>query len=82
MSAPRLLLMNREVPHIIVAFAFHVQWDAAEPDALIATFQLSDTVEFKRWVKGFGERAEVIKPDWLRKEMHDELIAAAGVYET
>ena len=51
-----------------------------EPEALIATFRLADTVEFKRWVKGFGDRAEVLKPDWLRREMHDELLTAASQY--
>jgi len=51
-----------------------------EPEALIATFRLADTVEFKRWIKGFGDRAEVLKPDWLRGEMHEELLTAASQY--
>ena len=52
-----------------------------EPEALIATFRLADTVEFKRWIKGFGDRAEVLKPDRLRQEMQEELLAAAKQYE-
>lgn len=48
-----------------------------EPETLLATFRLADTVELKRWVKGFGDRAEVLKPDWLRSEMQEELLAAA-----
>ena len=51
-----------------------------EPEALIATFRLADTSEFKRWIKGFGDRAEVLKPERLRDEMHAELLSAAKRY--
>ena len=51
-----------------------------EQEALLATFRLANTVEFKRWLKGFGDQAEVIRPEWLRRELHDELSAAARVY--
>jgi hypothetical protein len=27
---------------------------------------LANTVEFKRWLKGFGAMAEILKPAWLR----------------
>ena len=50
------------------------------PEALIATFRLANVVEFKRWVKRFGNQAEVLKPKWLRAELHDELLAAARQY--
>jgi predicted DNA-binding transcriptional regulator YafY len=52
-----------------------------EPDALLATFRLSDFVELKRWLKGFGEHAEVLKPQSLRREMREELLAAARRYQ-
>ncbi len=52
-----------------------------EPDSLLATYRLSGVLEFKRWVKGFGEQAEVLKPVWLRQEMRDELRAAARLYD-
>ena len=48
-----------------------------EPHAVLATFRLSDLVEFKRWIKGFGEQAEVLKPTSLRREMREELLAAS-----
>lgn len=48
-----------------------------EPEAVMATFQLGNTVEFKRWIKGFGVEAELVRPDWLRREIRDELLAAA-----
>ncbi|GMU32795.1 MAG: transcriptional regulator [Planctomycetia bacterium] len=51
-----------------------------EPDNLVATFQLGDVVEFKRWILGFGPQAEVLRPDWLRAEIHHELNAAAEQY--
>ncbi len=51
------------------------------PDVLVATFRLSDFIEFKRWIKSFGDMAEVLRPDWLRAEMRQELLSAARLYE-
>lgn len=51
-----------------------------EPEALIATFRLANMIEFKQWIKGFGAQAEVLRPEWLRREIRDELLAAAGRY--
>ena len=51
-----------------------------ESQALLATFRLSDLVEFKRWIKGFGEHAEVLKPASLRREMREELAIALKRY--
>ena len=48
-----------------------------EPDCLIARFTLANMVEFKQWIRRFGPDAEVLKPAWLRAEMHAELLAAA-----
>jgi predicted DNA-binding transcriptional regulator YafY len=53
-----------------------------EPDTLLATFRLSDFVELKRWLKGFGEHAEALKPESLRRQMRDELLAAARRYQS
>lgn len=47
---------------------------------LIARFQLAELAEFKRWLKGFGDGAEVLKPQWLRDEIRTELLAAAERY--
>ena len=52
-----------------------------EPDAVLATFQLGNTVEFKRWIKGLGAEAEVVRPDWLRREVRDELLKAVHPHE-
>ena len=52
----------------------------AERGTLKATFRLATLVEFKRWISGFGAQAEVLKPDWLRSELREELRAAAAQY--
>ncbi|HOJ75591.1 MAG TPA: WYL domain-containing protein [Phycisphaerae bacterium] len=52
-----------------------------EPDALLATFRLAETGVFKGWIKGFGEHAVVLEPQQLRREIHEELLAAARRYE-
>ena len=51
-----------------------------EPGTLVATFRLTGVVEFKRWIKGFGDQAEIIKPTWLRDELREELFAAAKIH--
>ena len=51
-----------------------------EHQTLQATFKLADLVEFKRWIKGFGADAEVMKPKTLRQELRDELHAALRLY--
>jgi len=51
-----------------------------QPDALLATFRLAETGVFKGWLKGFGAHAEVLEPVSLRRELRDELLAAAQVY--
>lgn len=53
---------------------------AEEPQALVARFRLAGVVEFKRWLKGFGHHAVVLRPDRLREEMREELLAAAKQY--
>lgn len=67
-----------------------LEWLPAEPTlfgsqtpdsgALRAVFQLSNVVEFKRWLLGFGAMAEVIRPHWLRAELHTALLVAAERY--
>jgi len=48
---------------------------------VIVTFELSNTVEFKRWVLGFGRHARVIRPKPLAEEIRQELHAAVQQYE-
>jgi predicted DNA-binding transcriptional regulator YafY len=49
---------------------------------LQATFKLADLVEFKRWIKGFGADAEVIRPETLRQELQAELRDTLRRYES
>lgn len=46
-------------------------------DTVVATFNLGNTVEFKRWVLGFGRRARVTEPKGLAEEIREEHRAAA-----
>ncbi len=49
-------------------------------DVLRATFRLAELGVFKGWIKSFGVHAEVLRPAWLRREIRDELLAAAAHY--
>lgn len=49
-------------------------------DAVVATFELGNTVEFKRWLLGFGGYARVISPSDLVAEVRRELQVALGKY--
>jgi len=48
---------------------------------IIATFELGNTVEFKRWVLGFGRHAVVRTPKRLAAEIAEEFQRGAGNYE-
>lgn len=52
-----------------------------DAEALIATYQLTNVLEFKRWIKSLGDGAEVLSPDWLRSELREELRSAAQLYD-
>jgi predicted DNA-binding transcriptional regulator YafY len=47
---------------------------------LVATFELSDTTEFKRWLLGFGRHVVVQTPRALANELKAEFRAACGSY--
>jgi len=47
---------------------------------LTVEFELSNTVEFKRWLLGFGRHAVVVKPKKLARDIADELTAACVAY--
>ena len=49
-------------------------------DSLVATFELSDTTEFKRWLLGYGRCAVVLSPKGLVDEMVEELKGARTGY--
>ena len=48
---------------------------------LVAEFELTSTVEFKRWLLGFGRHAKVLKPKRLADEVAEELSEAAEIYK-
>lgn len=49
-------------------------------DCVIATFDLSDTTEFKRWLLGFGRHAVVITPKVLATQIAQELRETCSAY--
>lgn len=51
-------------------------------DTVEAEFELSSTVEFKRWLLGFGRHALVRKPASLAREIAADLRDAAAAYES
>jgi predicted DNA-binding transcriptional regulator YafY len=48
---------------------------------LVASFLLENTVEFKRWMLGFGATASVIEPQTFREEMTQTLQATLKNYK-
>ncbi|MFP4053629.1 MAG: helix-turn-helix transcriptional regulator [Phycisphaerae bacterium] len=46
-------------------------------ETVIATFDLGSTVEFKRWMLGFGRHARVTSPPDLAEDIRQEHLAAA-----
>ncbi len=53
---------------------------SGKQDFVVATFELSDTTEFKRWLLGFSGHAVVLAPKALATELKDEFRAACGAY--
>ncbi|MFP4104571.1 MAG: helix-turn-helix transcriptional regulator [Phycisphaerae bacterium] len=51
-----------------------------DDDGCIVEFELSSTVEFKRWLLGFGRHARVLAPEELVEEIQSELAAAEELY--
>lgn len=49
-------------------------------DCVVATFELSNVTEFKRWLLGFGRYAVVQTPKALADELKVEFKAACGAY--
>ncbi len=46
-------------------------------EKVVATFDLGNTVEFKRWVLGFGRYAHVLSPKSLARAVREEHLMAA-----
>jgi predicted DNA-binding transcriptional regulator YafY len=65
------LKFNRDVARIIKETCWHpTQLIAEQKDgSIIMTLQLAESIEFTRWVLGWGLYVEVLEPDSLRKEI-------------
>ncbi len=51
-------------------------------DCVIAKFILTNTVEFKRWVLGFGKYAIVLSPKSFQNEILEEIREMSNAYES
>ena len=49
-------------------------------NCVVASFELSDATEFKRWLLGFGRHAVVLTPRPFASEMAEELARAIAGY--
>ncbi|MBL4702581.1 MAG: WYL domain-containing protein [Phycisphaeraceae bacterium] len=64
-----------------------IQWHPSQKirkdikDKVVATFDLGNTVEFKRWLLGFGQNAKVQNPKRFANEIREELNAAMNIYD-
>jgi predicted DNA-binding transcriptional regulator YafY len=45
-----------------------------------ATFDVTGTIEFKRWALGFGQHCRILSPKSLITELRDELGASLASY--
>lgn len=63
----------------VAQYVAEKQWHPSQqlerqPDgSLLATFRLSATQEFERWVLSFGKQAQILEPKALREAVADEL---------
>lgn len=61
---------------------WHVSQNVLDPDRLVVRFTVRPCPEFARWLRSFGADIEVLKPAWLREQIHRDHVAAAEVYAT
>ena len=70
----------------VARYVTESRWHASQrvtpqPDGAVeAEFRVSGTEEIKRWILGFGAKAEVLRPEGLRREVVDELRAMLSTY--
>jgi predicted DNA-binding transcriptional regulator YafY len=53
-----------------------------EDGSALVRFELTSLLELKSWVLSFGESAEALEPDQLRREVADALRSAARLYRS
>ena len=67
-------------------YALHHRWHASQTvvgqsdGSVLVCLQVRPCAELEQWVLQFGEHAEVLEPDGLRKKVAGRLAAAAGRY--
>lgn len=43
-------------------------------------FTLPEGYDAGKWILGFGESAELLEPDWLRKQLKDDISKVSRIY--
>lgn len=43
-------------------------------------FTLPEGHDAEKWILGFGESAELLEPDWLRKQLKDNISKVSRIY--
>lgn len=72
---------------VVARYVCEGEWHAtqtlsAQKDgSVVAEFELSNTEEIKRWILSFGQHAEVLEPEELRKSVLQEVEAIAHAYQ-
>lgn len=67
----------KEAPPALPEFSGHI---ARDGKSLEARFKANHANGASRWILQFGEAAEVLEPQWLRKEIAERLEKAAKAY--
>lgn len=73
---------NAQAGHALWWLAFFFQVMLQKNGSLIATFQLADTQEIKRWIMTFGPSATVLEPQELAEEICNDLTRMLEMYST
>jgi len=76
------LRFNAEIAPIMYETVWHPsqKLEPQEDDSVIVTMRLTDTVELRAWILGWGEKVEVLEPEELRQEMIETARAILDTY--
>ena len=63
------------------AWPASVSFEEQEDGAFLFRLRTSSTYGLSRWILSMGQSASVLKPDWLRDQMADELESMLAQYK-
>ena len=82
-KAIRLKIESPEIVRIMEETVWHTSQTIEKQGdgSVIMTLKVTDTVELKSWILGWGEKVEVLEPEELRQEVIETARAMLKVYE-